>query len=657
MPSMSSYILRRREATCPNSTNAMDSRYDVVVVGAGLQGLAAARKFLQLDPNLNLTVIEWNKTIGGVWAEEKIYTGLKSNNLRGTYEYTDLPMEDSLGVKRDEHIPGKCIHDYLEQYAIKYDLKRRIQFHTRVNVAEKIRSGWSLELENVTSKGHMSNGGNKAALPVPAQWNISCAKLIIATGLTSVPSPINIKGRENFTGPIVNFADYSREASKIYEDEAIKSVTVIGGGKSAYDCVYLMAAQGKTVNWIIRASGHGTAYVAPAYIYLGPFRRWLEKLLTTRIFTFFSPSIWGDADGFGYLRSLLHGTTLGRWVVDRFWDKLSSDVIDQTRIADHPETKKLVPDQNTFWYGINLAVLNYPTDIFDFVRNGQVKVIRQDVACLEGAKTIRFKGGTTIQTDALISSTGWRFEPSIEFRPKEIHADLGIPSADLTSTQKEVWDRLNVRADLEIFERFPKLINGPKTDHDSLVVLQDLPNSALADTEAPRAEGSPWRLWRGIVPPAVTTRDLVFLGCVMQPQGALRSEISSMWAYAYMYDKLKGPLASVTKPSTPLHLGQTLPTEKQLPAAEKGEFDEVMYDTALFNRFGKWRTPYGKGEKYPDTVFDGIPYFDLLLRDLGLRSWRKGWGWLGEMFGGSYDQADYRGLVEEWKQSQRQKDL
>ena len=636
----------------------MDLRYDVVVVGAGLQGLAAARKFLQLDPNLNLIVIERKKTIGGVWSKEQVYTGLSSNNLRGTYEYTDFPMDDSHGVKKDEHIPGKCLHEYFDQYARKFDLKRRIQFHTKVNVAEKIQDGWNLQLENVTSRDQSLNGDCKAAPQVPAQWNISCAKLIIATGLMSVPKPIYFKGLENFTGPVVTFSDYAREAPKIYEDDAIKNVTVMGSGKSACDCVYLMAAQGKTVNWVIRASGHGMCYMAPAYIYLGPFRCWLEKLLASRIFTLFSPIIWGEADGFGFVRSLLHQTTLGRWVVDRFWDKLGSDVIDQTHIANHPETKKLRPDQSTFWYGINIAILNYPTDIFDFVRSGQVKVIREDVAGIEDAKTMKFKGGSTVQTDALVCSMGWRFEPSIEFRPKEMHADLGIPSADLTSTQKEVWDRLNARADLEIFERFPRLISGPKIDPEPLVVPQILLNSELADTAAPRvAEASPWRLWRGMVPPAVTTRDLVFLGFVQTPQGALRSEVSSIWAYAYMYDKLKGPFKSVIKPSRPLHLGQTLPTKKQLPAAEKGEFDELMYDTALFNRFGKWRTPWGYGARYPDVAFDGIPYLDLLLRDLGLRNWRKGWGWLGELLGGGYGPADYRGLVEEWKQKQKQNDL
>ena len=50
----------------------------------------------------------------------------------------------------------------------------------------------------------------------------------------------------------------------------------------------------------------------------------------------------------------------------------------------------------------------------------------------------------------------------------------------------------------------------------------------------------------------------------------------------------------------------------------------------------------------PALIFDGVPYFDLLLKDLGLRTWRKGWGWIGEAFGGEYGQEEYRGLVEEW---------
>ena len=149
---------------------------------------------------------------------------------------------------------------------------------------------------------------------------------------------------------------------------------------------------------------------------------------------------------FGYVRNLLlHGTKWGRWIVDTFWWKLGSDLIDQTHIAKHPETKKLMLDQPRLWYGVSLSILNHLTNIYEFVRGRQVKVLRKDVKCLESLKTIHFEDGSLVESDALVCSISWKFEPTIDFRPKETHADLGIPSADFSHTQEDLWDRLDAR--------------------------------------------------------------------------------------------------------------------------------------------------------------------------------------------------------------------
>lgn len=218
-------------------------------------------------------------------------------------------------------------------------------------VAEELQAGWRLELETAWSKG-------QAVGPPPAQRTIRCSKLVIAAGLSSASVPINIKGSEEFAAPIVNFGDYAREAPRIYED------TVLGGGKAVYDIVYLVATHGERVTWIIRGSGHGPTYMASAHIYIGPFRYWLEKLTTTRPLTWLSPCVWGDADGFGYLRNLLHGTSWGRWFVDRFWAKMASDTLEQSGILKSEATKNSVPDEPLFWYGVSLAILNYPKVFF-----------------------------------------------------------------------------------------------------------------------------------------------------------------------------------------------------------------------------------------------------------------------------------------------------
>lgn len=603
----------------------MNSHFDVVVVGAGLQGLAAAKTYLQVEPTAGLLIIDSNRTVGGVWAKENLYPGFRSNNLLGTYEYTDFPMNESFGVQREEHIPGEAVFDYFKQYAEKHDLTRRIWSLSKIRSAEKTETGWRLSVID----GH---------LPVANQFEtVTCSKLIVATGLTSDPAPINIRGHENFEAPVINFAHFRQEAPRLLANPSAQHIAVYGGSKAAYDAVYMLASNGKRVLWIIRASGHGPTFMAPGHIYLGPFRCWLEKLTTVRFLTLFSPCVWGQADGFGCIRSLMHGTSIGRFLVDKFWSKLSSDVIAQTGLEAHEELKKLIPDKPAFWYATNLSILNYPTNIHQFIRDGQVRIIRKDVDCLDVNSCIKFNNGTALKVDALICCMGWQSTPNIQFLPESLYSALGIPSTTYTKSEKEIWDRLDQRADVEILSRFPYLATGPKAKPTLPEIPEEPhPSAMTSNPQAERPEIPPWRLWRGIAPPALQDRSIVFLGMVLNLQGALRAEISSLWAYAYLNDKLSSTPVSISNSPSPL-------TQE----------DRIQYDTALFNRFGRWRYPMGYGARFPDFVFDGIPYFDLLLSDLGLRSWRKGWGWVGELFGGSYGQADYRGLVDEWMRKQQ----
>lgn len=200
-------------------------------------------------------------------------------------------MDETFGVKHPEHIPGEVIHEYLRRYAEKSDLVTRTELGTKVTVAEKVKQGWKLRLETVLTKPEHKGKGTNDTVRLPVLRTITCSKLIVATGLTSSPQPISIKGSEVFGAPIENFGNYACQAQVICDDNSIGDVTVYGGGKASYDIVYLMATHGKRVNWIIRASGHGPTYMAPAHIYIGPFRCWLEKLTTLRALTWFSPCV------------------------------------------------------------------------------------------------------------------------------------------------------------------------------------------------------------------------------------------------------------------------------------------------------------------------------------------------------------------------------
>ena len=79
--------------------------------------------------------------MGGVWAQENLYPGLRANNLVGTYEFSDFPMHEGFGVRRGEHIPGKVVHEYFRQYPERFGLARRLLLGWKVRSAELVAGG------------------------------------------------------------------------------------------------------------------------------------------------------------------------------------------------------------------------------------------------------------------------------------------------------------------------------------------------------------------------------------------------------------------------------------------------------------------------------------------------------------------------------------
>lgn len=216
---------------------------DVVVIGAGFAGLASSKAYLQCAPSTKLLVLDKYTSIGGVWAKENIYEGLRSNNLLGTFELPDFPMHEGFGAKEGEHIPGMSLYRYLCGYADHFGLTERMRLETEVLEAEKmvdVGDGWRL---SVRSK--------------EGDYVVETAKLIVATGLTSQPQPMHVQGQEDYNAPIINAAKLAQEAPAVLEDAGVERVTVFGGSKFAYDCVYMFAKAGRQVDWIMRKSGHG----------------------------------------------------------------------------------------------------------------------------------------------------------------------------------------------------------------------------------------------------------------------------------------------------------------------------------------------------------------------------------------------------------------
>ncbi|KAI0767463.1 hypothetical protein C8Q74DRAFT_1280559 [Fomes fomentarius] len=558
---------------------------DLVVIGSGWYGLAAAKTYIQLHPSENVAVLDSSASVGGVWARERLYPGLNSNNMLGTYEYSDFPMDEAtFGVAAGQHIPGTIVHSYLTKYAEHFGVYGCIRFNTLVETVEHHeRGGWVLSVQHLIS-------GSKTCL--------IAQRLIIATGLTSEAYIPTIAGSDSFGSPIFHPKDFARHRDTL---TAAHNVSVLGGSKSAWDATYAYASAGVPVDMIIRKSGRGPVWMAPPYV--TPLKRWLEKLVHTRLLTWFSPCIWGEEDGYVGIRRFLHGTWPGRKLVDAFWHILGNDVDTLVGFDKHPEIKKLKPWHDAFWIGSGLSILNYPIDFFELVRNGMIHVHVADIDHLS-RNTVHLSNGEDVKANVLVCATGWKPRPPINFLPPSIIPQLGLPH------YAPATDELVRKADAVILQQYPRLKDQPTVNH----------SEHKEDGSEGEKPNQPFRLYRFMVPPALLEdRNIAFAGMIATISTSICAQTQGLWISAFFDGRLD-----------------------RLP----GSLEEAQWQSMLHSRFGRWRYPCGYGARFPDFVFDAVPYIDMLLRDVNLEPHRKK-GRLAEIVE-PYGPEDYKNLPVEW---------
>ena len=118
----------------PASNGRSDpAHYDAIIIGAGFSGLYQLHK-LRDDLGLRVRVLDMADEVGGTWYWNR-YPGARCDSESYTYSYSfshELEQEWSWTERYPEHPE---IRRYLNFVADKLDLKRDIQFGTRVTGA------------------------------------------------------------------------------------------------------------------------------------------------------------------------------------------------------------------------------------------------------------------------------------------------------------------------------------------------------------------------------------------------------------------------------------------------------------------------------------------------------------------------------------------
>jgi hypothetical protein len=374
--------------------------------------LTSAFTYHRLHPEATILILDAAPSIGGPWAPHRTFPGLKTNNLLGMYEHPDFPMdEEKFGVKKGQHVPADKMFKYIEAFVEESGITEFLRLNIKVEVVQKNKENWTLHcVSTTTGKLH----------------DITAPKLIIANGNTNKPKMPKFPTSPTFEPIVVHSKDFPAKHEQIVQPG--NHTLVVGGGKSAFDVAYACATQpNATVTLLIRPDGNGPVWMTPTHV--TPLTLWLEKLVFTRFFSFMSPCPWAQTTGLeGWLRSFFHHTWLGRKVVAAFWKILGDDAIALNKLNEHPETKKLVPWRGAFEVSTCLGIHNYPTDFFELVREGRIKVVFDEVQSFEAGSEVLLRSGDKLSVHAVVCATGWEVSNTLQFKSDGLEKKLGLPT-------------------------------------------------------------------------------------------------------------------------------------------------------------------------------------------------------------------------------------
>jgi len=201
-----------------SQVGSLKSNVDVVVVGAGFAGLYMLHRLRGLG--LSVQVIEAGGDVGGTWFWNR-YPGARCDveSMEYSYSFSNELQQEWHWSERYATQPE--ILKYINHVADRFDLRRDVQFNTRVTSAvfNQTSSQWNVSTEN----GQV----------VTAQF------CIMATGCLSAAKPPEIKGRHLFKGASYHTGLWPHEPI----DFSGKTVGVIGTGSSGIQTIPEVAKQ------------------------------------------------------------------------------------------------------------------------------------------------------------------------------------------------------------------------------------------------------------------------------------------------------------------------------------------------------------------------------------------------------------------------------
>lgn len=220
----------RTAGTRPNTPD-----YDAIVVGAGFGGMYALHKLRK--EGYRVRVLETADDVGGTWYWNR-YPGCRCDieSMQYSYSFSDELQQEWDWSER--YSPQSEILAYARHVADRFDLRRDIQFRTRVEKAvfDEDNRCWVLETDD----------GSR----------VTARYFITAVGCLSTANMPDFKGLSDFKGNTYHTGQWPHEGA----DFSGRRVAVIGTGSSGVQAIPIVAEQAKSLHVFQRTAN----FVTPA---------------------------------------------------------------------------------------------------------------------------------------------------------------------------------------------------------------------------------------------------------------------------------------------------------------------------------------------------------------------------------------------------------
>ncbi|RYE51747.1 MAG: NAD(P)/FAD-dependent oxidoreductase [Hyphomicrobiales bacterium] len=341
-----------------------DGMLDVVIIGAGLSGIGAARYLKRRLPGKSFLILESKPRMGGTWDLFR-YPGIRSDSDMHTMGYAFKPWKHPKAISE-----GSSIVSYIKETATENDIDRHIRYEQKVVSASwsSAQSHWTLEIQQADG----------------SIGRLSCSFIFSCAGYYNHHEGYlpEWAGYHDYKGTLVHPQFWPENL-----DYAGKRVVIVGSGATAVTLSPALAEKAAHVTQLQRS---------PTYVVSRPsedaFNTVLKMFLPAQLA--YSATRW---------RTIIAGRLRAKRMA-KDPKAVKKMLVDMAAAEAGPDCdpRHFTPD---YWPGQQRICRVPDGDMFKSIRDKKVSIVTDQIDRFD-ATGIQLKSGGRLDADIIITATG-----------------------------------------------------------------------------------------------------------------------------------------------------------------------------------------------------------------------------------------------------------